>query len=66
MPFQIVLNVSVIKKISAGQRFPTELSGVPGNILTGVVLLVKTTFLTLVTMFNVLLVAGTEMEWETR
>ena len=31
--------------------------------LTGVVLLVKTT---LVIMFNVLLVVGTEMEWETR
>ena len=34
--------------------------------LTGVVLLVKTTFFTLVTMFNVLLMMGTEMEWETR
>ncbi|MEW8247637.1 MAG: hypothetical protein AB2768_16570, partial [Candidatus Thiodiazotropha endolucinida] len=34
--------------------------------LTGVVLLVKTTFFTLVTMFNVLLMVGTEMEWETR
>ena len=34
--------------------------------LTGVVLLVKTTFFTLVTMFNVLLVVGTEMEWEIR
>ena len=33
--------------------------------LTGVVLLVKTTFFTLVTMFNVLLMVGTEMEWET-
>ena len=30
--------------------------------LTGVVLLVKTTFFTLVTMFNVLLMVGTEME----
>ena len=34
--------------------------------LTGVVLLVKTTFFMLVTMFNVLLMVGTEMEWETR
>ena len=34
--------------------------------LTGVVLLVKTTFFTLVTMFNVLLMVGTEMEWETQ
>ena len=34
--------------------------------LTGVVLLVKTTFFTRVTMFNVLLMVGTEMEWETR
>ena len=34
--------------------------------LTGVVLLVKTTFFTLVTMFNVLLMVGTKMEWETR
>ena len=34
--------------------------------LTGVVLLVKTTFFTLVTMFNVLLMVGTEMVWETR
>ena len=34
--------------------------------LTGVVLLVNTTFFTLVTMFNVLLMVGTEMEWETR
>ena len=34
--------------------------------LTGGVLLVKTTFFTLVTMFNVLLMVGTEMEWETR
>ena len=34
--------------------------------LTGVVLLVKTTFFTLVTVFNVLLMVGTEMEWETR
>ena len=34
--------------------------------LTGVSLLVKTTFFTLVTMFNVLLMVGTEMEWETR
>ena len=34
--------------------------------LTGVVLLVKTTFFTLVTMFNVLLMVGTEMGWETR
>ena len=34
--------------------------------LRGVVLLVKTTFFMLVTMFNVLLMVGTEMEWETR
>ena len=34
--------------------------------LTGGVLLVKTTFFTLVTIFNVLLMVGTEMEWETR
>ena len=34
--------------------------------LTGGVLLVKTTFFTLVTMFNVLLMVGTETEWETR
>ena len=34
--------------------------------LTGGVLLVKTTFFTLVTIFNVLLMVGNEMEWETR
>ena len=39
---------------------------VPGNIHTGVVLLVNTSFLTLVTMFNVLLVMGTKMEWHPR
>ena len=39
-------------------------TGVPGNIHTGVVLLVNTTFLTLVTIFNVLLVVGTEIEWK--
>ena len=36
---------------------------VPGHIHTGVVFLVNTTFLTLITMFNVLLVVDTEMEW---
>ena len=51
----------MIIKISVGQRFP-----VTGNIHTGVVLLVNTTFLTLVTMFSVRLVVGTEMEWEPR
>ena len=47
------------KKLSAGQRF----TQVPGNIHTGAVLLVNTTFLNLVTVFIALLVVGTEMEW---
>ena len=46
-------------KISAGQRF----TQVPGNIHTGAVLLVNTTFLNLVTVFIALLVVGTEMQW---
>ena len=61
----IIGQFSVLIKLSAGQRFPTEL---PGFLVTFilVVLLVNTSFLTLVTMFNVLLVMGTKMEWHPR
>ena len=49
----------MIIKTLAGQRFPTEL---PGLLVTFI--LVNTTFWTLGTMFTVLLMVGTEREWE--